>query len=68
MSKPYYTFYGEYVDPSRLCPTCDGDGKVHSHNPICWTCHGTGELTLQEHQEGHPKYQQYLINKFVPVI
>ena len=27
------------------CPTCGGDGKVHSHNPICWTCHGNGTTT-----------------------
>ncbi len=24
------------------CETCDGTGEVHSHNPICWTCHGIG--------------------------
>lgn len=29
------------------CPTCDGTGEVHSHNPICWTCRGNGETTLE---------------------
>lgn len=23
-----------------MCPTCDGTGEVHSHNPICPTCRG----------------------------
>jgi DnaJ-class molecular chaperone len=27
------------------CPTCEGTGKVHSHNPICWTCRGDGTTT-----------------------
>jgi DnaJ-class molecular chaperone len=22
------------------CPTCDGTGEVHSHNPKCWDCDG----------------------------
>jgi DnaJ-class molecular chaperone len=26
------------------CPTCDGDGEVHSHNPKCPSCHGRGKL------------------------
>lgn len=30
------------------CPTCDGTGEVHSHNPICWTCQGSGETTLEK--------------------
>lgn len=25
------------------CKTCDGTGDVHSHNPICWTCRGSGK-------------------------
>lgn len=23
-----------------VCPTCDGTGEVHSHNPLCPTCRG----------------------------
>lgn len=26
----------------RKCKTCDGTGEVHSHNPSCWDCRGTG--------------------------
>lgn len=25
------------------CPVCDGTGEVHSHNPTCWGCKGTGK-------------------------
>jgi DnaJ-class molecular chaperone len=28
--------------PLGNCETCGGSGDVHSHNPICWTCDGTG--------------------------
>ena len=32
--------------------TCDGTGEVHSHNPKCWDCHGTGwtdrEIAIRE--------------------
>ncbi len=28
------------------CPTCDGTGEVHSHNPRCWSCHGIGEVSI----------------------
>ena len=24
------------------CPICDGSGEVHSHNPRCWECNGSG--------------------------
>jgi len=27
------------------CPTCDGAGEVHSHNPICPTCRGKKKVT-----------------------
>lgn len=30
----------------RCCETCDGTGEVHSHNPICWTCHGKGFIKV----------------------
>ena len=30
------------------CPTCNGTGNVHSHNPTCWDCGGTGRLTQLE--------------------
>jgi DnaJ-class molecular chaperone len=30
------------------CPTCDGTGEVHSHNPICWTCHGNKTTTPEK--------------------
>jgi DnaJ-class molecular chaperone len=26
----------------RRCKECDGTGEVHSHNPRCWDCGGTG--------------------------
>ncbi len=33
--------------PSAVdCSTCDGSGEVHSHNPICWECHGKGWVIL----------------------
>lgn len=25
------------------CVTCNGTGEVHSHNPRCWDCHGSGK-------------------------
>lgn len=30
------------------CPTCNGTGEVHSHNPICWTCHGSGSVAPEK--------------------
>lgn len=33
------------------CPTCDGSGKVHSHNPTCWTCRGTGQVSPQKAED-----------------
>jgi DnaJ-class molecular chaperone len=30
------------------CETCGGCGEVHSHNPICWTCHGSGKVPKSE--------------------
>lgn len=41
---------GDY-DPKPTdeeCFTCDGDGTVHSHNPRCWDCYGTGRVPLGE--------------------
>ena len=26
------------------CETCAGTGEVHSHNPVCWDCHGGGKV------------------------
>ena len=26
----------------KTCNNCDGTGKVHSHNPLCWVCGGRG--------------------------
>lgn len=37
-----------YLEP---CPTCDGAGEVHSHNPVCWVCEGTGSV-LKKQLEG----------------
>lgn len=28
----------------ETCPTCDGTGEVHSHNPKCWECRGKGKV------------------------
>ncbi|MBP7568800.1 MAG: hypothetical protein KBA95_01955, partial [Acidobacteria bacterium] len=30
------------------CKQCDGSGKVHSHNDICWVCDGTGHAPSQK--------------------
>lgn len=30
------------IELMKTCDTCDGSGKVHSHNPLCWTCGGKG--------------------------
>ena len=30
------------------CPTCDGSGEVHSHNPKCWDCDGKGKVSEEE--------------------
>lgn len=37
----------EVVDPNKKCQLCDGTGEVHSHNPICWDCGGTGHRTME---------------------
>jgi len=40
--------YADWLDENVgevTCRTCDGDGQVHSHNPICWTCHGRGKVS-----------------------
>lgn len=39
------------MDARVKCPTCDGTGKVHSHNPLCWTCGGSGKTTLEKAKE-----------------
>lgn len=28
----------------KECSNCDGTGRVHSHNPNCWECNGTGKI------------------------
>lgn len=28
-----------------ICETCGGSGTVHSHNPKCWDCNGTGQIS-----------------------
>lgn len=33
------------------CPTCDGTGEVHSHNPKCWDCKGKGKITKEKELE-----------------
>lgn len=33
------------------CPTCNGTGNVHSHNPLCWTCGGSGKCSVKEAKE-----------------
>jgi DnaJ-class molecular chaperone len=40
--------YGYTVHRDHPCPTCNGTGEVHSHNPICWDCKGSGRLTTRE--------------------
>lgn len=39
------------MEPLVQCPECQGTGEVHSHNPICWECHGTGKTTLEKAQK-----------------
>ena len=31
-----------------VCPTCDGSGEVHSHNPKWWDCDGTGKVSEEQ--------------------
>jgi DnaJ-class molecular chaperone len=45
----------EFGGVMETCPTCDGTGEVHSHNPKCWECNGKGvvgwkadEMLLEE--------------------
>jgi hypothetical protein len=33
------------------CPTCDGSGEVHSHNPKCWDCDGKGRVSEKKAAE-----------------
>lgn len=33
------------------CPTCDGSGEVHSHNPKCWDCKGRGTVTAEKAEQ-----------------
>lgn len=35
-----------YLNTEKECPTCGGTGKVHSHNPKCWDCDGTGRIDI----------------------
>lgn len=35
----------------EACPTCDGTGEVHSHNPKCWDCRGTGSVSDEKAEE-----------------
>lgn len=36
------------MDEHVECTTCDGTGEVHSHNPTCWDCRGTGRRLKKE--------------------
>lgn len=47
-----------------LCPSCDGTGEIHSHNPLCRTCHGTGRAT-PEAAKAHLD-SEASINKHIP--
>lgn len=38
-------------DALVTCPTCDGTGEVHSHNPRCWDCSGQGKVTAKVARE-----------------
>lgn len=46
------------------CPTCDGTGDVHSHNPRCWDCGGTGRTTAKMAKEA--QYRSDMIKKHLP--
>lgn len=37
--------YFDIIDPTNDCATCGGSGEIHSHNPRCPSCHGTGYRT-----------------------
>ena len=39
--------YGEGVYRHFECEECRGSGEVHSHNPTCWECHGSGLKTVK---------------------
>lgn len=34
----------------ETCVTCGGTGVVHSHNPECWTCDGSGTTTPEKNE------------------
>ena len=40
--KPPDVTHAEMMSSDR-CSNCDGTGKVHSHNPECWECGGSGK-------------------------
>jgi RecJ-like exonuclease len=33
------------------CPSCDGTGIIHSHNPLCGVCGGSGKCSQREADE-----------------
>jgi len=46
------------------CPTCDGSGEVHSHNPRCWDCNGRGTVTKEKAERLQEKEKRLLESGF----
>jgi DnaJ-class molecular chaperone len=42
----------------ETCPTCDGTGEVHSHNPKCWTCRGRGVVESDKAEDARESEKQ----------
>ena len=40
----------------KKCETCNGTGAVHSHNPTCWDCRGTGKILVKKEDKKLKKY------------
>lgn len=41
-----------------MCPTCDGSGEIHSHNPRCLTCRGHGKVTPEKAAEARAEEER----------
>jgi DnaJ-class molecular chaperone len=39
-----------FTERFQKCEVCDGEGEVHSHNPICWECRGYGYVEKEKAQ------------------
>jgi hypothetical protein len=68
LSRFYIDCYGALVDRYQKCNACDGSGQVHSHNSLCWDCHGTGFLTSKDRTYGRPREVEDNEKEFISCI